>query len=100
MEMKKSLMANFIVRNALATLGMRKSTDSNSRNFTPYFRYRIGQYQPDYYLYFSKGPTARQYKNEIANKLIYEYEGYSLIQYLDFHYNAYHFKPLDLSYFG
>ena len=58
------------------------------KNFIPYFQYKIGVYQRDYYLHFTAAPTSIRYTNDIFNKL-YEYNGYEIIQYVEFHYAAY-----------
>jgi hypothetical protein len=59
--------------------------------FIPYFQYKIGPYQSDYYLYFPKQPYVLLYKNEIFNKLN-EYFDSEIADYLEFHYSAYHDK--------
>ena len=87
MAWKQRIFSNMILRNMWADF-MSRSFSSTTGNFTPYFRYKIGPYQPDYYLYFPKEPFAARYKNEIFNKL-QEYSGYDLIQYLEFHYLPY-----------
>jgi hypothetical protein len=71
----------------LADFGNRSAYSKIPGTFIPYFQYRIGDYQSDYYLYFPKEPYTRRYQNEIFNKL-YEYKGYDIITYLDFHYSA------------
>jgi hypothetical protein len=70
------------------TFGNRSPYSANSKALTPYFQYKIGTYQSDYNLYFAKQPSLQIYKNEIFNKM-YEYSGYDLIHYLEFHYEAY-----------
>ncbi len=80
------------LRNMLADFGSRSISPNIQGNFTAYFQYKIGNYQPDYYLYFPKEPFVTRYKNEAFNKL-QEYTGYDLIQYLEFHYTAYSDKP-------
>lgn len=77
-------------RNMLADFGSR-TADSNKGKFTPYFKYKIGKYQSDYYLYFPKEPFIVRYKNEVFNKL-QEYTGYDIASYLDFHYTEYEDK--------
>src|SRR5215204_4345022 len=84
MILKQRLFTNMFLRNMLADFGKRSANSTNGKP-TPYFQYRIGNYQPDYYLYFPKEPSRIQYKNEIFNKL-QEYNGYDLINYLDFHF--------------
>jgi len=54
---------------------MPKTTIPQKFDLIPYFQYKIGPYQSDYYLYFAKQPYLQVYKNEIFNKM-YEYEGY------------------------
>lgn len=75
-------------RNMLADFGGRSGYNKSPGNFTPYFLYKIGKYQPDEYLYFPNEPFSLRYKNEIFNKL-FEYNGFDIIKYLDFHYAAY-----------
>jgi hypothetical protein len=72
----------------LADFGTRSAYSLSDKNFIPYFQYKLGTYQPDHCLYFSKQPLAVQYKNEIFNKLR-EYTGYDIVQYLEFHYEKY-----------
>jgi len=71
----------------LADFGSR-SANSNKGKFTPYFQYKIGKYQPDYFLYFPEEPFHVRYKNEVFNKL-QEYSGCDIAQYLEFHYTVY-----------
>ncbi len=87
MAWKQKLFSNMFFRNMWADF-MSRSFSSSTGNITPYFQYKIGPYQPDYYLYFPKEPFAARYKNEIFNKL-QEYSGYDLIEYLEFHYIPY-----------
>jgi len=61
--------------------------------FIPYFQYRIGPYQPDHYLYFSKEPDGFRYRNEIFRKMK-EYNGYELIRFVEFHYKAFEDKEV------
>lgn len=84
---KQRLFSNMFLRNMLTDL-VSRSTPSTAGNFTPYFQYKTGPYQPDFYLYFPKEPFVTRYKNEIFNKL-QEYCGYDLIRYLEFHYAVY-----------
>ncbi|MEJ7684988.1 MAG: hypothetical protein WKG06_45515 [Segetibacter sp.] len=58
------------------------------KTFIPYFQYKAGVYQKDYYLYFTAPPNSTRYTNDIFNKL-YEYNGYDIIQFVEFHYAAY-----------
>ena len=54
----------------------------------PYFQYKIGPYQPDYFLYFPQEPNNFALITEIFSKM-HEYEGYALVRYIEFHYHAY-----------
>ena len=92
MGLKQRLFSNMFLRNMLADFGERSSFSNIPGNFTPYFQYKIGQYQNDNYLYFPKEPFAQRYKNEIFNK-VSEYSGYDVIKFLEFHYSAYTDKP-------
>ncbi len=89
MGLKKRLFTNIFWRNVAATFGGRSSYSQKSGGFVPYFQYKIGQYNTDWYLYFHKEPFPLRYKNEIFNKLG-EYTGYDIIRYLEFHFIAYH----------
>ncbi|MBO9621077.1 MAG: hypothetical protein J7539_18830, partial [Niabella sp.] len=60
-------------------------------DFTPYFAYKIGNYENGYYLNFPKEPLALPYKNEIFNKL-HRYDNEAVGKYLDFHYELYQDK--------
>jgi hypothetical protein len=88
MTLKQKLFSNMFLRNMLADLDTRSAYSPTNNHFIPYFQYKIGAYQPDHYLYFPIEPFALRYKNEIFNKLK-EYNGYDIIQYLQFHYAAY-----------
>lgn len=88
MSLKQRLFTNLFLRNMLADFGSRSAYSLSEKNFIPYFEYKIGPYQPDQFLYFSKQPLAGQYKNEFFNKLR-EYNGYDIVQYLEFHYEKY-----------
>jgi hypothetical protein len=84
---KEKLHSNLLFRNALtALIGFPASVPR--KNFIPYFQYKIGLYQPDYYLYFTSPPNNIRYINDIFNKL-HQYDGYDIIQFLEFHYTAY-----------
>lgn len=76
------------LRNLLADFGGRSAYSRTPGNFNPYFQYKIGDFQQDYYLYFPKEPFRRQYENEIFNKLT-EYKGSDIAQYFDFHLQAF-----------
>lgn len=86
MDLKQRLLSNMFSRNILTDLGLRPSIPI-SINDKPFFQYRIGKYQQDYYLYFPKEPLEIQYKNEIFNK-IRQYSGYEIARYLSFHFDA------------
>jgi len=88
MKWRDRLLTNFFWRNAIADIWGRSEYGNTRGNFTPFFQYRIGPYQQDQYLYFSKEPYVVQYKNEIFNKLC-GYTGYDIIKYLEFHYSAF-----------
>lgn len=88
MNLKQKLFSNMILRNMLASFGERFASSEKSGEFTPYFRYKVGKYEADYFLYFPSEPFPLRYKNEIFNKL-QEYTGFDRTRYLDFHYAAY-----------
>ncbi len=88
MGWKQNLFSNMFLRNMLADFGERSGYSKSPGNFIPYFQYKIGKYQSDYFLYFPTEPFALRYKNEIFNKLN-EYTGYDIIKFLEFHYTAY-----------
>jgi hypothetical protein len=62
--------------------------ESATQPLTPYFQYRIGAYQKNYYLYFRKEPSWLRYKVEAFDKMI-AMQGYDIPRFLDFHYAAY-----------
>lgn len=82
------LSSNMIFRNMLADLGTRTAYTGEAGGFIPYFQYKIGPYQRDYYLYFPKEPFAIRYHNEVFNKL-FEYTGDDIFKYLNFHFEAF-----------
>lgn len=90
MTLKQRLFSNLFSRNMLADFGLR-SSETVMKNGRPFFQYRIGDYQEDYYLYFPKEPLEIQYRNEIFNK-IREYSGYEVSKYISFHFDAYEDK--------
>jgi hypothetical protein len=92
MSLRRKLFSNIFFRNIIAGFGGRSAYNSAPGSFTPYFQYKVEEYQEDYYLYFSREPFATRYINEIFNKL-FEYKGYDIIKYLEFHYGAYENKP-------
>jgi hypothetical protein len=80
MSIRSRLFTFTFFRSMLTSFGNRTPYSAKSREFTPYFQYKIGPYQSDYYLYFAKQPYLQVYKNEIFMKM-YEYAGYDLIRY-------------------
>ena len=88
MSIKQWIFSRIFFRNMLATFGYRSAYSNTPGGFNPYFSYRLGDYQNDFYLYFQKEPFAIRYLNEIFNKL-HEYQGFDIINYLEFHYNLY-----------
>src|SRR3954468_24656170 len=90
MNWKEQLRSNLLLRNMMSdVIGYPVSAAKNT--FIPYFQYKIGAYQRDYYLYFTTLPNSVRYTNDIFNKL-YEYDGYEIVQYVEFHYNAFYDK--------
>lgn len=87
MTWKEKLCSNLLLRN-MASDVIGYPVSAAKKNFIPYFQYKIGVYQRDYYLHFTAAPTSIRYTNDIFNKL-YEYNGYEIIQYVEFHYAAY-----------
>lgn len=90
MTWKERLRSNLLLRNMTSNV-IGFPTSAAKKTFMPYFQYKIGVYRRDYYLYFTSPPNGIRYTNDIFNKL-YEYEGYDIIQYLEFHYTAYNNK--------
>ncbi|MBN8858656.1 MAG: hypothetical protein J0H29_09725 [Sphingobacteriales bacterium] len=88
MGLKKKLFSNVFFRNMLASFSLRSAYSTQKGGFIPYFQYRIGPYEQDYYLYFREEPFVKRYKNEIFNKL-FEYDRNDSKKYLAFHYDAY-----------
>src|SRR4051794_157401 len=80
MTWKERLASNLLLRNMVADL-ISVPAARGRKTFTPYFQYKIGVYQPDYFLYFTSTPN-------LVNKL-HQYDGYEMIQYLEFHYGAF-----------
>ncbi len=87
MTWKEKLRSNLLLRN-LASDVIGYPVSAAQKTFVAYFQYKTGVYQRDYYLYFTAPPTSIRYTNDIFNKL-YEYNGYDIIQYVEFHYNFY-----------
>lgn len=88
MILKQWFYTNMFMRNMLADLLGRSESSKDQVTFITYFRYKVGRYQPDHYLYFPKEPYNRQYRNEIFNKLK-EYTDSDIPKFLDFHYSAF-----------
>jgi hypothetical protein len=91
MTLKHKLFSNMFFRNMLSDFGERASDSKTAGDFVPYFQFKLGQYQADFFLYFPAEPFALRYKNEIFNKLN-EYTGYDIIKFLEFHYSVYNDK--------
>jgi hypothetical protein len=87
MPWKTRLFNNMALRNMLRTFGFLSHTQSR-KSFTPFFQFKIASYADDYYLHFPRLPYTEQYKNEIFNKL-FSYDGFDIIRFLEFHYEAY-----------
>jgi hypothetical protein len=87
MTWREKLNSNLLLRNTLSALFAFPSSVAKN-DFTPYFQYKIGVYQRDWYLYFTSQPNNIRYTNDIFNKLN-EYDGYGVVQFLEFHYTAY-----------
>jgi len=88
MSLRDRLFKFIFFRSIFTMIGERSPYSAKTTDFPPYFQYEIGPYQADYKLYFAKQPFLQVYKNEVFNKM-YEYAGYDLIRYLEFHYEAY-----------
>jgi len=88
MSFRNKLQNSIFFRSAFTAAGQRSPYAAKTTDFTAYFQYKIGDFQKDYNLYFRKQPHLQVYKNEIFNKM-YEYTGYDLIRYLEFHYEAF-----------
>jgi len=88
MNIKKWLFSRMLFRNMLTDFGYRLAYSDIPGDFTPYFAYKIGDYENGYYLNFPKEPLALPYKNEIFNKL-HRYDNEAIDKYLDFHYELY-----------
>lgn len=88
MGIKNKLFSKPLLRNIIDSFGGRSGYSRGDKTFVPYFQYKIGDYQSDYFLYFDKQPHRRLYTNEIFNKLN-EYNGYDIIRYFEFHFENY-----------
>ena len=62
--------------------------DRTPGNFTPYFQYRIGKSQNDWYLYFNREPFVRRYYNECFNRIA-ALSGSDIYRFIGFHYDRY-----------
>jgi hypothetical protein len=62
--------------------------ESAAQPLIPYFQYKIGAYQKDYFLYFRREPSWLRYKVEAFGKMN-AMAGYDIPRFLDFHYAAY-----------
>lgn len=82
------LSSNMLFRNILADFGSRSAYTGEPGGFIPYFQYRIGPYQRDFYLYFPKEPFAVRYHNEVFNKF-FEYTGDDIFKYIQFHFDVF-----------
>jgi hypothetical protein len=92
MKPPRKWMDDDFIRSILPLIGMRVPFDLHKDDdLIPYFQYKVGPYQKDYYLYFKNPPNKFQYKGEIFSKM-YEYRGYDLVRYIEFHYKAYENK--------
>ena len=89
MKAPRKWMDNSFIRTLLPFIGMRGPSDLHTDDqLIPYFQYKIGSYQNDYYLYFPVQPGKFHYEEEIFSKM-YEYRGFDLVKYIEFHYDAY-----------
>lgn len=43
----------------MADFGARRGIGSGEKEFVPYFQYKIGKYEPDFFLYFLKAPNSK-----------------------------------------
>jgi hypothetical protein len=99
MKFPQKWMNHWFLREMAGLTGFRNAYDLHGDEpFIPYFQYRVGDYQSDHYLYFKAPPRKWDYTWEIFQKM-YEYEGYDLIRYIEFHYKAYEDKEDFLRWF-
>src|SRR3954471_15293651 len=91
MTWKDGIASNLLLRNLISQL-ISVPASGGRKTFISYFQYKIGVYQPDYFLYFTAPPNVVRYTNDIYNKLS-QYDGYEMVQYLEFHYAAFADKP-------
>jgi hypothetical protein len=85
MGLREKMFSRIFCRSILTGFGQRTPLSFKAKKFVPYFQYKIGPYDAGYVLFFRKEPTVGMYKNEIFNKM-YEYSGYDIIRYLEFHF--------------
>jgi hypothetical protein len=88
MGLREKMFSRIFYRSILTDFGQRTPLSFKAKKFVPYFQYRIGPYEAGYVLLFRREPTLGVYKHEIFNKM-YEYSGYDIIRYLDFHFAAF-----------
>jgi hypothetical protein len=88
MGLREKMFSRIFYRSILTDFGQRTPLSFKAKKFVPYFQYKIGPYEAGYILLFRKEPTLGVYKHEIFNKM-YEYSGYDIIRYLDFHFAAF-----------
>jgi hypothetical protein len=88
MGFREKIFSRIFYRSVLTDLGQRSHLSFKGRKFVPYFQYKIGPYEMGHVLFFRKEPTLAVYKNEIFNKM-YEYSGYDIVRYLDFHFTEF-----------
>jgi len=85
MGLREKMFSRIFYRSILTDFGQRTPLTFKAKKFVPYFQYKIGPYEAGYVLLFRKEPTLGVYKHEIFNKM-YEYSGYDIIRYLEFHF--------------
>ncbi len=67
MTWKEKLLSNLLLRNMASDL-ISYPVSAAKNTFIPYFQYKVGVYQRDYYLYFTSPPNSVRYSNDIFNK--------------------------------
>lgn len=91
MDWKKLFHNNMFLRNMTGDLFGRVEYSRTPGRFTPYFQYKVGPKQNDFYLYFPAEPFLERYYNEFFNKLS-GLLGADIYKYLDFHFETYEDK--------
>ena len=91
MDWKSIVNNNMVLRNMSADLFGRSEYSTTPGQFTPYFQYKVGAKQNDYFLYFPKEPFLMRYYNEFFNKLS-GLTGSDIYKYIEFHWKAYEDK--------